>query len=161
MPDPQPPLWQDVRWIVATFFAVWGAGLSTYQQVLRRREQRIRIEVIVRNTVAVAAGPRTNHLSIDVRNTGHVDVFFRAVRISFEVEHSQPRLVLNLFTCDTAFPTVLRPGDSFSVLASRDAAFLQQVRMCAPDGPIRLRAEVWDALERRFVSDWVGVEEGR
>jgi hypothetical protein len=158
MPD-QPPLWQDVRWIVATLFALWGAGLSTFQQIVKRREQRPEISVSVRKTIAVGAGPRTDHFSIDVRNTGRVDVFFKSARCSFEVEGAEPRLMLNLFTCDTSFPAVLRPGNSFSILAPRDATFVQSVRSVLPNGRIRLRADVWDAIDRRFVSNWVDVEE--
>jgi hypothetical protein len=158
MPD-QPPLWQDVRWIVATLFALWGAGLSTYQQVIKKREQRPGISVVVSKTIAFGAGPTTEHFSIDVKNVGHADVFFKSARCSFEVAGVDTRLMLNLFTCDTAFPAAVRPGNSFSILAPRDATFFQSVRHILPNGPIRLRADVWDAIDRRFVSDWVDVEE--
>lgn len=79
----QTPLLQDTRWMVATLLALWGAGLSTFQQMVNIRQRRPKVRVLLQKSLVGSPvwtlgneRPLDKALSVTVKNLGQVDLTF-------------------------------------------------------------------------------------
>ena len=159
MPDPYVPLYQDIRWIVATILGLWGAGLSTYQQIVKRREQKPAIVMsISRSLMALDGSQRPEpHIGFHVRNTGFVDVFFKTLSSHIQVKGWEQRYVLVKALSSVEFPTVLKRGDSFGMCASLPKLQVE-LRKAGKTGTVEVRGCLEDALMRQFYSRWETID---
>src|ERR1700674_826024 len=114
MPDPQIPLYQDVRWIFTTLLALYGAGLSTYEKWARHRELEPNIKVLLYPSEGFGApGPPERFLAIHVKNTGQPDVIFHDNSRSLLVKTKDTRLAVYMAPINAKFPVTLKHGDAF------------------------------------------------
>src|SRR4051812_37908292 len=101
------PLLHDYRWMVTTAFALYGAGLSTYQQIGRIRDRRPNVTVNV--GMGIAPGNISGHFDVKIKNIGVIDVFLKENCCVFWLKEvgmgtggtQQPK---------TPLPTTLKPG---------------------------------------------------
>jgi len=160
MPDPQVPWYQDSRFLFSAFFALWGAGLATYQQVTQRRP---RIRVLLQQAV-MAASPMyvlgeerevVNALAMTIKNYGYLDMTFETNCFELEVKGwADKRFVLLPRITDPALPATISHGQNIkgSAEAKPIAAELKKSGLAAP---YKVRLIVKDAIGRRFRSDWL------
>jgi hypothetical protein len=148
----------DLKWIITTIIAVWGAGLSTYQFVMKLRERVPRVSVILRVRMEVldeVTQERFDAFSIDVRNVGDRDVFFRDGSPSLEIGGLDEQFVLGGMSSNVRFPTTLRPNDGFRMFDDRDR-LIELVRENLGNAPYaQVRANVHDSGGNVYRSEFV------
>lgn len=144
----------DWKWVVTTLAVLGTAGANIYREISSRRERRtaIKVELNLGIVALLDNNPRWQ-LQVWVANHGRRDVTFNANSIAIQSTGWESRLVLFGPTAAPEFPTTLRPGTSFNVMADRNqlVAALQR----APVG-IRpsVRAVITDALGSEYHSTW-------
>lgn len=163
----QTPLLHDTRWMVATFFALWGAGLSTFQQIAAIRQRRPKARVLLQRSVIGLPGwtlgaPREteNALTVTVKNLGQVELSFERLCCELEVKGGQGgRIVLQPRNCEPELPATIKHGQNLTLVATteglRDAV---DGLSSGKSGPRKIRATAKDAIGRRFHSEWVDVK---
>src|SRR5260221_2751820 len=114
------PVW---KWIVTTIIAVYAAVLSTYREVMSRRDHTPKVLVRFIATMVIVRGPgnSANAVQVRVENHGRNELTFANNAISLQVKGvDQWFLLWDLAMTDvTDWPVRLQPGASYYVMAFR------------------------------------------
>jgi hypothetical protein len=159
----QTPLLQDVRWMVATFFAVWGAGLSTFQQVVNIRQRRPNVRVLLQHGVIAVpfrelGKPRKTEpaLTVTVKNLGQVELSFEQLCCEVKVKGSQVGpIALRPRECEPELPATIKHGQNLRLTMPTEGVREAVQLSSGQSGPMRIRATAKDAIGRPFHSNWL------
>jgi hypothetical protein len=161
MPD-QPPFWQDIRWLVTTFFALWGAGLSTYQQIVSYLQKKPNIRVLFQKGLVPGgtfsdlgeAEGLDEVVSITIKNYGHPEMTFEPLCCQLEVKgFTKGTIVIVPTATEPRLPATIRHGQNIKIVAPM-TGFQKEVERLCPNPPYVVRLRVKDAIGRLFYSDW-------
>lgn len=150
--------WMDWKWFWTSLVALYGAVLSTWREILARREKVPSVVVRLYTRMVVGGLPEGSKDAIQVRveNHGSLPLTFESNCCSLATDKEGAPLLLFWDTpfVSVKFPHTLAPGTSFTLTQYRDelARTLAEGRF---EGATRVRVIVTDPIGRQFKSDWV------
>lgn len=142
----------ELKWILTSVVAAWGAGLATYQTYLKWRERRVRVRVLVAMPhVAVYDGKPDNYIFVYVQNHGEVEVTF--VQDPVVEIRSGGSYFLSDWRSECELPHALKPLSSITLRATYKS-LTQMMEATDVSRNAQARVVVTDVIGRRYESRW-------
>jgi hypothetical protein len=148
----------DWKWIVTAALALYGAVVTTYRELQARLLWKPNAQLTLNlSIVAVHPGALVGQVQAWISNHGRSDIHFNSANFSIQVEGWDRNLFVVDPISNAQFPHTMKPGMSFYLMKEK-APLIENLRASGVGSRPRIRAVIYDALNRPYYSPWQVVD---